>query len=267
MKEHTRLIGLTNQKGGVAKTTNTINISGALSHRGNSVLVGDCDPQGYLTNRLGLKDEYQAESPNLYDAFDEPETTPVGDLIVSHPEFDVLPSNIDMFRLEQSLIASGMKPRTRLRDFMQRLVNQRDYDYIVVDAPPSLGPINDNALLATQNILIPCEAEDTSILALEHLFNQIDTLEERYDVDITELGIIVSNVNYPLDNEQRGMLDWYGETFSGRCPVYEVRHRAAIKRAMNNHGSIFADGAEETDMAEIYLRIADDLAAPNKMEA
>lgn len=257
MTEQTVLIGVSNQKGGVAKTTNTLNIAGALAELGERVLVVDADPQGYLTNRMGLREHYQADSPTLFDAFEEPMSAPTQGLIVAADEFDILPSNIDLFRLEQTLIASGMKPRTRLRDYFERLVADGDYDYVLVDAPPSLGPINDNVLLATGNVIIPCEADDTSILALEHLLNQIETLEEKYGTKIRELGVVVSNVNYPLDNEQQGMLDWYEDTFDGRMPVYVVRHRAAIKRAMNNHGTIFAKDAEECDMAEVYLQIAE----------
>lgn len=250
------LLGVSNQKGGVAKTTNTINLAGALSELGEKVLVVDADPQGYLTNRLGFRDQYQSESPTLFDAFENPNTAPIEELIVAHAEFDVLPSNIDLFKLEQTLIASGMKPRTRLADYFDRLIETCDYDYILVDAPPSLGPINDNVLLATENVVIPCEADDTSILALEHLLNQIETLEDKYGVVIRERGIIISNVNYPLDNEQKGMLDWYEDTFSGRMPVHIIRHRAAIKRAMNSGGSVFSEGAEECDMVDKYLQIA-----------
>lgn len=259
MSEQPVTIGVSNQKGGVSKTTNTINICGALAMRGHDVLAVDADPQGYLTNRLGFKDEYQSDSPSLFDAFDDAENAPTRELVVGHDEFDLLPSNIDMFRLEQSLIASGMKPRTRLADYLDRFVADTDYDFIIADAPPSLGPINDNVLLATKNVIIPCEAEDTSILALEHLLNQMETLEDAYDVSIRELAIIVSNVNYPLDNEQKGMLEWYEDSFGGRVPVHIVRHRAALKRAMNNYGSIFADDAEECDMADVYLQIADEI--------
>lgn len=259
MTAQTTLIGVSNQKGGVAKTTNTLNIAGALTELGECVLVVDADPQGYLTNRMGLREHYQSDSATLFDAFEEPTSAPTHDLIVPGDEFDILPSNIDLFRLEQTLIASGMKPRTRLRDYFERLVADCDYDYVLVDAPPSLGPINDNVLLATGNVIIPCEADDTSILALEHLLNQIETLEEKYGTKIRELAIVVSNVNYPLDNEQRGMLDWYGDTFGGRMPVHVIRHRAAIKRAMNDQVTIFSEEAEESDMTEAYLQIAEEI--------
>jgi chromosome partitioning protein len=249
-------IGITNQKGGVAKSTNTINLAGALAYRGNRVLAADLDPQGYLTNKLNLRDAYKADPPSLFDAMKEPTEHDVNDLTVEHAEFDVLPGNIDMFRLGQDLIASGWRPRERLQMLFDDL---EGYDFVLVDAPPSLGPINDNVLLACGDIIVPVEAEDTSILALDHLLTQIETLEKRYEVTVSERGVIISNVNYPLDNEQREMIRWFEDTFDDRCPVYEVRHRAAIKRAMNAGGSIFAPDAEECDMIEVYDRIAADL--------
>jgi chromosome partitioning protein len=111
----TSIIGITNQKGGVAKSTNAINIAGALADNGYDVLAVDTDPQGYLTNKLGLADKYKADPPSLFDALKEPTEHQIADLVDNHPEFDVLSSNVDMFRLEQELIASGWRPRERLQ--------------------------------------------------------------------------------------------------------------------------------------------------------
>lgn len=101
----TKRIGIVQQKGGVAKTTDTINIAGSLAERGLSVLAVDMDPQGYLTHRLGFEADYTSESPSLYTALREPNDHTTGDLVVEHAEYDLLPANIDMFRLEQDLIA------------------------------------------------------------------------------------------------------------------------------------------------------------------
>lgn len=162
-----------------------------------------------------------------------------------------------MFTLEQDLIAEGWRPRERLRMLFDGALS--GYDFVLVDAPPSLGPINDNVLLATRQVLIPVEADESSILAIDHLLNQIETLERRYEVTIKELGVLISNVNYPLDNEQKEMIQWFEETFEDRCSVYQVRHRAAIKRSVGAGGSIFGTNAEETDMTEAYEHIASDL--------
>ena len=251
----TKTIGVTLQKGGVAKTTTTINVSGALADRGHNVLAIDTDPQGYLTRTLGFMDTYNAQEPNLADAFEEPGDHALTDLIVDHPEFDVLPSNIDMFTVQQSLIAAGWKPRERLAMLFDQL-DSLDYDYVLVDAPPSLGVINDNVLLATQDLVVPLEVMVTSIHALDILLNQVETLEDRYDAHIQLAAIVLSNIHYPLDNDQAEMIDYFQEMFDGRCPVHEVRHRAAIKRSLGQHGSVFGADAEDTDMTENYRAIA-----------
>ena len=258
MNVMTSLIGVSNQKGGVAKSTNSVNIAGALAHRGHSVLAVDTDPQGYLTNKLGLGDAYRRDPPSFADALKEPTEHHIEEFVIEHSEFDVLPSNIDMFTLEQELIASGWRPRERLQMLFDEETLET-YDHVIIDAPPSLGPINDNVLLATQQIMIPVEADETSILAIDHLLNQIETLEQRYEVRIVERGVVISNVNYPLDNSQKEMIQWFEESFEGRCPLFEIRHRAAIKRSLNAGGSIFGENAEDTDMRDAYEEIAAEL--------
>lgn len=247
-------IAITNQKGGVSKTTLSINTAGATSAAGYDTLLIDLDPQGYLTNGVGLEDEYTADSPTLYDALQSPSDHNLADLAVRHPEFDVVPANIDMFSLEQELV-SAMQGRLRL----QMLLEDLDaYDFVFIDCPPSLGLLTDNALLGAGDILIPAEAEDTSIRALDILFKQIDTLEDNFDVSIQERGIVVSNVDYPLDNDQKQMLQWFEDNFADYVPVFEIRRRAVIKRAYNHGVSVFGHD-EECDQIPEFERIADHL--------
>lgn len=245
-------LAVSNQKGGVGKSTVALSIAGALGDQGQNVLLVDLDPQGYLTSGVGLDDQYTAPSPNLNDAMKTPSEYNVADLVVPHQEFDVLPANIDMFSLEQELV-SGMRGRERLSMLLEGVSG---YDFLIVDCPPSLGLLTDNALLACENVLIPAEAEDTSIRAVELLFKQIDSLEDNFGASIQEEALVVSNVDYPLDGEQKEMLEWFDETFGGRIPVFEIRSRAAIKRAFNAGVSVFGHD-EECDQADELLRIAD----------
>lgn len=259
---HTR-IAICNQKGGVGKSTLTANISGALNELGHNVLLIDADPQGHLTSGVGLDETYDKQPPSLYDAMvnprdfdpDEGQYDLTDIIVTEHPEFDVIPSNIDMFSLEQDLVTS-MRGRERLSQVLNFL--DHDYDYIIIDTPPSLGHITDNVLLATQNLLIPVEAEDTSIRALELLNDQIDTLEYEYDVQVLEQAVVANKVSYPLDNEQEGMINWFKTTYDGICPVFEIRERVAIKRAWNNGVSIFAHD-EKCDQAPMFLDVAETL--------
>ena len=134
-----------------------------------------------------------------------------------------------------------------------------EYDFVIINCPPSLGLLTDNALLGANDLLISAEAEDTSIRALDILFKQIDTLKENFDVSIQERGIVVSNVDYPLDNDQKEMLQWFEDNLSDYIPVFEIRRRAAIKRAYNHGVSVF-EYNEDCDQIPEFERIADHLA-------
>lgn len=251
-----RTVGVSNQKGGVAKTTNTINIAGALASLGASVCVVDSDPQGYLTNRLGLGDEYKAPEPTFYDLWLSPHEYDPAEFIVAHDEFDVLPSSIDMFHLEQELTAAGWRVRKRLDMILDNI--PQEYDVVLVDAPPSLGPINDNVLLGTGEIIIPMEDAEESVLALDHLFTQIESLEGKFGEQISELAVVISNVEYPLDNEQEDVIEWINDKFGGVCPVYEIRNRVTISRALNDNGSVFGYD-EACDQEAVYEELVNEV--------
>lgn len=256
-------IGIVQQKGGVGKSTLAVNVAGALNEHEHNVLLIDADPQGHLTSGVGLDDHYDEQPPSLYDALVSPHTFNPNDgqhsidelIVTKHDEFDVIPSNIDMFSLEQDLVGE-MRGRERLSQLLEYL--DHDYNFIIVDSPPSLGHITDNVVLGTQNLLVPVEAEDTSIRALDLLNRQMDTLEANYNVDIIDQAVVANNVHYPLDNEQDGMMSWFETTYDGICPVFEIRHRVAIKRAWNNGVSIFQH-SEDCDQKEELLNIADTL--------
>ncbi|MFC6835483.1 ParA family protein [Halomarina ordinaria] len=244
-------LALSNQKGGVGKTTVAINVAGALNARGNDVLFVDLDPQGHGTEGLGLADAYDAAPPSLFDVLLDLDARPhINDLVYEHEEFDVVPSNVDMFSAEPKL-TTAMRSRERLSMALDEL--DHDYEFVVVDCPPSLGNLTDNALLACRNLLIPALAEGTSIRALEILFDQVETLEQGYGVDIDDVGLVANRVE--TDGEAVEMMDWFEDTFEGRIPVWEVRKRVALKRAWNEGVSIFTHH-EECDMERAFLDVA-----------
>lgn len=243
-------IAVSNQKGGVGKTTIALNVAGALAVRGNDVLFVDLDAQGHATEGLGMNDEYETDPPHLGTILAEiGEQEQINDLIRIHQEFDVLPANIDMFTLESDL-TGAMRGRERFAMALDEL--EHEYDFIIVDCPPSLGYLTDNALLACQNILIPALAEGTSIRALEILYDQIESLEKGYETQIEDVGLVANRVEQ--DGEAEEMMQWFEDTFS-HIPVWEVRKRVALKRAWNNGVSIFQH-TEESDMETVFDEIA-----------
>jgi chromosome partitioning protein len=246
---------LSNQKGGVGKTTVAINVAGALAQRGYEVLFVDLDPQGHGTEGLGFDEAYDAAPPSLYDVLLDLEGEhSITDVILEHEEFDLVPSNVDMFNAEPEL-TTAMRGRERLSMAFEDL--DGGYDFLVVDCPPSLGNLTDNALLACQHVLIPALAEGTSIRALEILFDQVETIERGYDVDVRDLGLVANRVE--TDGEAEEMMDWFEDTFADRIPVWEVRKRVALKRAWSSGVSIF-EHSESCDMEAVFLEIADTVA-------
>ncbi|WP_327054186.1 ParA family protein [Halomicrococcus gelatinilyticus] len=244
-------MAISNQKGGVGKTTVAINVAGALNRRGHDVLFVDLDPQGNATEGLGLEAEYEAEPPTLFDALTDHEARDdVDSLVVEHAEMDVLPSNIDMTSVEPEL-TMAMRGRERLGQVLDEI--DADYDVVLVDCPPYLGNLTDNALLAAGNVLIPALAESTSKRALEILFDQIEVLEAEFDTHIRDLGVVANRVE--TTNEAEQMLSWFEEAFTD-VPVWEVRKRVALQRAFSAGSSIFEYEAD-CDMESVF----DDVAA------
>lgn len=243
-------IAVSNQKGGVGKTTVSINVAGALAEGGRKVLLVDLDPQGHGTEGAGMEQCYQQGPPNLYNLLlDMDSGIEVANLIKEGEEFDLLPSNVDMFNAEPEL-TTAMRGRERLNMVLRDLDG---YEFVIVDCPPSLGNLTDNALLACRNLLIPVQAEGSSIRALEILFDQVTTLEEAYGTEIKELAVVANRVEE--DNEAKDMMSWLEGTFDERSPIYEVRKRVALKRAYNNGVSIFKH-EESCDMEEVFKTVA-----------
>lgn len=246
---------LSNQKGGVGKTTIAINVAGALNQRGHDVLFVDLDPQGNATEGLGFPEAYDAAPPTLFDVLtDASERDKLGDLILEHEEMSVIPSNIDMTAAEPELTMArrGSEQLALALDTLDR-----EFDWIIVDSPPNLGFLTDNALHATQNVLIPALAESTSKRALELLFDHIEMLEldfEEVDEEFTiqDCGLVANRVE--TNNEAEEMMEWFTEVFDD-VPVWEVRKRVALQRAFTAGQSVF-EYDPELDMCDMFDEIA-----------
>lgn len=226
------------QKGGVGKTVTSMNVAGALANRGHNVLAIDVDPQGALTWKLGLKEQYLEAEQAMYDvlldhgdlALDQ-----LTELVVPYDEFDIVPSHIRNFRLEKELYMAS-RTEERLRTALDRSDTDA-YDYIVIDSPPNLGPLADGAILAAGHVLFPSHANEVAQHNLELLFDEIDTLEEVYDeYSITTVGAVLNQAE--TDNVSMKWQSWFSETF-GEENVFVVPDRKAIEHAIEYRTTIF----------------------------
>ncbi|WP_456941474.1 MULTISPECIES: ParA family protein [unclassified Geodermatophilus] len=183
-----RVIAMCNQKGGVGKTTSTINLGAALVEYGRKVLLVDLDPQGALSVGLGVPS--QQLDRTIYNALMEPRTT-LADVRVPTdvPGLDLVPSNIDLSAAEVQLVSEVAREQT----LMRKLADVRDeYDYVLIDCQPSLGLLTVNALTAAHGVVIPLECEFFSLRGVALLVDTIDKVRERLNPELEISGILAT---------------------------------------------------------------------------
>ncbi len=183
----TPVIAVANQKGGVGKTTTTINLGACLAEMGRRVLIIDCDPQANATSGLGLKGS--APSPNIYDVVVLGH--PIDEAIVPSavPQLDVVPSDISVAGSEIELVDLPLREK-RLSYALDGL--DRDYDYILLDCPPSLGLLTVNAIVAATSLLIPIQCEFYALEGLGLLTHTISLLQRRLNPNLKIAGIVMT---------------------------------------------------------------------------
>jgi chromosome partitioning protein len=176
------VIALANQKGGVAKTTTTLNLGVALRERGNRVLVIDLDPQGNLTMSQGMNPD--AIERSMFDVLVH--RIPISDVIKT-VEVDIAVASIDLAGAELAL--SALIGRERALD--KALVEVRDrYDYVLIDTPPSLGLLTINAFVAADGVIVPVQCEYLSLRGLVQLENTLAMVRENLNPRVRVQGIV-----------------------------------------------------------------------------
>ena len=181
------IIALANQKGGVGKTTTGVNLGAALATDGKQVLLVDTDAQGNATSGVGI--QKATIEQEIYDVLVN--ETPIQDAIIhtEHPGLDIVPATIQLSGAEIELTPM-MARETRLKAALDEVRDQ--YDYILIDCPPSLGLLTINAFTAADSILIPVQSEYYALEGLTQLLNTVKLVQKHFNRDLKIEGVLLT---------------------------------------------------------------------------
>lgn len=179
-----KIIAITNQKGGVGKTTTCVNLCCALKMIGKKVLIVDCDPQGNATSGMGVS---KSKTPGAYELLTS--NADILDCIVETPYGDVVPSNKDLSGATVKLVLQENREFV-LKNALQLVYN--DYDYIFIDCPPSLALLTINALVAADSVIIPMQCEYFALEGIADLMGSIRLCKKRLNPALSVQGIVLT---------------------------------------------------------------------------
>lgn len=256
------VLAITNQKGGVGKTTTAINLGAALAEMGHYTLLGDLDPQGGLSLGLGLA--AHDLDLTIYNILTDTRIPVAGITHHIRAHLDLLPSNIDLAVAEFQLIAQ-MGREYILREALATVRNT--YEFIILDCPPSLNLLTVNALTAADAIVVPLQVEYFAMRGLEQLMDVISRVRRRLNPELEIIGIVPTMVDTRRLNDQQILLE-VGKAYPGMLLDVNVKESIKFADAPRHQRSILEldprhDGARSyRKLARIVLQHYGEWAEP-----
>ncbi|WP_139488195.1 ParA family protein [Brevibacillus dissolubilis] len=241
-----KIICIMNQKGGVGKTTTTLNLGAGLRQQGRRVLLVDLDPQASLTSAVGV--QHRTLTYTLYDLLKgEAEWD---DVMIERNGIPMLPSSVSLSGADAELSLTAGR-EALLKSLLATV--QDDYDFILIDCPPNLGLLTVNALTASDEILIPMQAEYLPLDAMSYLFETIEIVRERLNAALRIAGIVITKYD-ARQRLQREVVDVIRNHFGDQLFQTFIRSNVALAEAPSFGQDIFTYKPNSTgarDYAEL----------------
>ena len=250
------VIALANQKGGVGKTTTSVNLGACLADQGQHVLLIDLDPQGNATSGLGV--EKREIEKSVYDVLINDE--PLKNVIrhSSHPGLDIAPTTIALSGAEVEL-TNLMARETRLKDAFGDVKDQ--YDFILIDCPPSLGLLTINAFTACNSILIPVQSEYYALEGLSQLLNTIKLVQKHFNSNLKIEGVLLTMYDKRTNLGQQ--VNAEVKKFFGDQVYQTVIPRNVRLSEAPSHGLAIIDYDQRSTGARVYKELAKEVLSNN----
>lgn len=248
------VIALANQKGGVGKTTTSVNLGACLAEEGQHVLLIDIDPQGNATSGTGISKA--SIEQDVYDVLIN--ETPLDQVIIKtvHEGLDIVPTTIQLSGAEIEL-TSMMARETRLKDAIDSVSDQ--YDYVLIDCPPSLGLLTINAFTASDSILIPVQSEYYALEGLSQLLNTIKLVQKHFNPDLKIEGVLMTMYDARTNLGQQ--VNAEVKKFFGDQVYKTIIPRNVRLSEAPSHGLPIIDYDPKSKGAQVYLQLAKEVLA------
>tara|TARA_R110001632_G_scaffold63318_3_gene151506 strand:- start:45932 stop:46714 length:783 start_codon:yes stop_codon:yes gene_type:complete len=252
-----KIIAIANQKGGVGKTTTSVNLAASLGVLEKKVLLIDADPQANASSGLGI--DIEAIELGTYQVLEHTATAKDAILKTSSPNLDIIPSHIDLVAIEIELVDKGNR-EYMLKQSLEEIRN--DYDYIIIDCAPSLGLITLNSLVAADSVIIPIQCEYFALEGLGKLLNTIKSIQKIHnpDLDIEGLLLTMFDSRLRLSNQ---VVDEVQKHFSTMVFDTIIRRNTRLGEAPSYGESIIAYDATSKGAVN-YLNLANELLKKNQ---